>query len=257
MPVAQRRPYTAELQAPHRHTAAPVSLDSGLPAAEMLAADAAGTNGHADAPTQAAIAEVVAELKSEIHHLRSELRAATSDEVTLSVRREIGKMIEEIKRAKLEVAAIQHPSNHEDRPVARAFSELDATVAATETATNDILQAAETIEGKVRRLHGLCATDEEAVLLCDGIGADLISIMEACNFQDITGQRITKVIRTLKFVEERVRAIVGIWGPEGFAELMPTLSQAMEEEPEDAHLLNGPSLEGEGISQDDIDALFD
>ena len=77
--------------------------------------------------------------------------------------------------------------------------------------------------------------------------------MESCNFQDLTGQRTTKVITTLRHIEERIVAMIGIWGIEAFEELPVPQS----ENDGDEALLNGPAKAGEGISQADIDALFD
>ncbi len=37
-------------------------------------------------------------------------------------------------------------------------------------------------------------------------------IYEACSFQDITGQRITKVVATLKTIERKVAHIIGTFG---------------------------------------------
>jgi len=79
-------------------------------------------------------------------------------------------------------------------------------------------------------------------------------MLEACNFQDITGQRITKVVNTLKFVEERIDAMIEIWGEEDIAEVAPSVTPDSQG---DSALLNGPSLNGEGIDQNDIDKLLD
>lgn len=77
----------------------------------------------------------------------------------------------------------------------------------------------------------------------------------ACSFQDITGQRTTKVVNALRYLEQRVNAMIQLWAdqpagaggrpPPGPADPRP-----------DAHLLNGPALPGQGHSQADIDALF-
>ena len=76
------------------------------------------------------------------------------------------------------------------------------------------------------------------------------NIYEASSFQDITGQRITKVVRALQSLEEKLGSLVGAVVPQG-AEAPPA------EEPEgDAALLNGPQLETAANSQTDIDALF-
>lgn len=88
----------------------------------------------------------------------------------------------------------------------------------------------------------------------------MVSIFEACNFQDITGQRITKVVGALKFIEERVAGMMDIWGgANGLAAFAPE-PEMPDETPEtdESSLLNGPALEeADGhASQDDIDALF-
>ena len=67
----------------------------------------------------------------------------------------------------------------------------------------------------------------------------VVSIFEACNFQDITGQRIGKVVRTLDFIEERVVAMIQTWGPEAFAHLPHSFEVPVAEE---AKLLNGPQF---------------
>ena len=40
----------------------------------------------------------------------------------------------------------------------------------------------------------------------------MISIFEACNFQDLTGQRINKVMTTMKFIEHHINTMMDIWG---------------------------------------------
>jgi chemotaxis protein CheZ len=77
--------------------------------------------------------------------------------------------------------------------------------------------------------------------------------MEACTFQDITGQRVTKIIRSMQFVEERVLAMVDLMGRDSVEKKAAVLS---DETPEKDPLLNGPQLPGNAISQDDIDKLF-
>ena len=88
----------------------------------------------------------------------------------------------------------------------------------------------------------------------EDIQGQTIKMPEAFNFQDITGQRITKVVNTLKFVEERIDAMIEIWGEDDIAEVDASVTPDTEG---DKGLLNGPALEGEGIDQNDIDKLFD
>ncbi|RMF05696.1 MAG: hypothetical protein D6773_04985, partial [Alphaproteobacteria bacterium] len=85
----------------------------------------------------------------------------------------------------------------------------------------------------------------------------VVQIFEACNFQDLTGQRITKVVRAFQFIEERVTRMMEIWGGiESFKEIEVVDPPKRDG---DAALLNGPALETDEdvASQDDIDALFD
>ncbi|MEH0071532.1 protein phosphatase CheZ [Pannonibacter sp. Pt2-lr] len=92
--------------------------------------------------------------------------------------------------------------------------------------------------------------------MAQDIQEKVIQIFEACNFQDLTGQRITKVINTLRFIEERIIDMMNIWGGiESFNDLEVKMRAQAEG---DAALLNGPSLKTDSnvASQDDIDALF-
>ncbi len=151
---------------------------------------------------------------------------------------------------KKEIAGLRYSAVHGDRIVSMNH-QLDAIIDAAEDATNTILSAAEIIDNDLQKLQQK-ASDEDDIVMFESLGEEVIKIYEACNFQDLTGQRITKVIDTLKHVEERVDAmIVGLGGGEtDFAELV-------EPEAEEDSELEGPQRSGEGISQEDIDALFD
>ncbi len=83
---------------------------------------------------------------------------------------------------------------------------------------------------------------------------EIIKIFEACNFQDSTGQRINKVVKTIHFIEEKILAMINIWGAEAFMYL-PVASDPSASG--DDSLMNGPQLQNQGITQDEINALFD
>jgi hypothetical protein len=80
-------------------------------------------------------------------------------------------------------------------------------------------------------------------------------IFTACSFQDITGQRITKVVNTLRYIDQRVNAMVEIWGVENLPSARPR-PDANVDTRQNAHLLNGPAMPGQGRTQDEIDALL-
>lgn len=137
-----------------------------------------------------------------------------------------------------------HPHNLKNEQIQTAHDELSAVVQATSEATFLIIGEAEKLEK-----FGKTLPPEQAQVVTDAV----TRIYEACGFQDITGQRITKVVRTLKTIEERVDSLIETLGghrPDGG---MGTPAAAPEG---DAALLNGPSMPGQGISQDEIDKLL-
>ncbi len=245
--MTERKLFTAEIQRLKAQGEAPQS--GGVSSSEMMRAlaDLKGDikalehliKGEEPPPptaAQASMDEMVQQKQAEVSMLKTELRA-------LAVC---------IEQTKHEIAALRPSGCEDDRLMAVTF-ELDAIVSATESATEGILGAAEKIEGVVREIqsHGV---DAYVARLAEDINETIVGIFEACNFQDITGQRITKVVKTLKYVENRVNAMIDIWGPENIADIVPKKHD--EKVDDDSKLLNGPALENQGISQADIDALF-
>ncbi len=123
-----------------------------------------------------------------------------------------------------------------------ATDELDAVVSDSAAAAGTILEAAEAVE----EVAGRCS-DADRDKLQDAAGR----IYEACSFQDLSGQRITKVVKTLRQVESGLQLLLRTFGgprPE------PANSSAPPKG--DAALLNGPQLPSKAQSQDEIDALL-
>ena len=176
-----------------------------------------------------------------------------AEKESLAARIEIAQMVRMIGRAKIEIASIKHPNEDDDR-MQLAASELDAIVIATEASTEDVLGASEQIEIYVRKITGLHPDDQELATLGEQIANEIIKIFEACNFQDITGQRTNKVIKTIRFIEEKILALINIWGVDAFLDL-PVHTQPVANG--DDALMNGPQRKNEGITQDEINALFD
>jgi chemotaxis protein CheZ len=159
-----------------------------------------------------------------------------------------------INRTKQEIATL-HVTGFNGPEMSRVTNELDAVVAGTEQATQNILKAAEDIDQAANALAAALKTEYEKGIASD-IQDHVIGIFEACNFQDLTGQRITKVVSTLKFIETHIVSMMEIWGGiEAFKDYAPA---ARSQRDGDAKLLNGPRLEDDPghASQDDIDALF-
>jgi len=167
---------------------------------------------------------------------------------------ELDLIYDAIKKTKTEIATL-HLTGFEGPEMKRVTHELDAIVGGTETATEGILAAAEFIDQAANTLSASLKSEQDKALAHD-IQDHIVRIFESCNFQDLTGQRITKVVATLKFIETHIVRMMEIWGGiESFNDVTPA---AMAERDADQSLLNGPKLEGEAghASQDDIDALF-
>ncbi|OAS18840.1 chemotaxis protein CheZ [Methylobacterium platani] len=156
---------------------------------------------------------------------------------------------EAVTRTRREIAGL-----HRDQETGRARDELYAVVQGAEQATNTILTAAETVDALARRIAGR-AQDDATRTEAAAIQAEMQAVFEACNFQDLTGQRISKVVRTIVLVEERIAAMLRLWS--GPAETPAPSRPARAERGAEAALLNGPVLPGDAcVSQNAVDSLF-
>lgn len=166
----------------------------------------------------------------------------------LFLKTEIESMAQYIVSAKSEITAMMPAeADGTTHNINRATMELDEVVKATEAATNTIMDAADAIQGFAGGLADKAAGQS--------IVDETMKIYDACSFQDITGQRINKVLRTIEEIEARVFKLISLFGghlPEGYA---PKELPKRVERPDEA-LMEGPQLAGEKPSQDDIDALF-
>ena len=152
-----------------------------------------------------------------------------------------------IQAAKAEIALLR-PDEVRDEFIPTASDELDAIVEATAEATHAIMDSAETIDGIGGELGG----DARQGLL----NATAV-IYEACGFQDITGQRITKVVNTLNHIEEKIDALIAAFGGVGAKKKKKRTTEKSPEKPlTDEDLLEGPQLRGVGKSQAEVDALL-
>lgn len=167
-----------------------------------------------------------------------------SDDLTAtesSVLREVEELGRMIASAKSEIAALK-VDDITDHDIPFATDELDAIVEHTAHATNAILESCEMLDEVSASVSG----DAAEKLL-----AATTKIYEACSFQDITGQRITKVVTTLKTIEGKVAQIVGTFGRGPTVATHPADHVAT-----DADLLNGPQLPAHAMDQSDIDRLL-
>jgi chemotaxis protein CheZ len=166
--------------------------------------------------------------------------------------RQIVQLYAYMERIKTEIAAVKHPNAPVDH-FNKVADQLHAIVQATEEATNTIMAATEATSAIAESLRGEVSAEEKAKQL-DKISFHANRVFEACTFQDITGQRISKIITTMNLLEGTLSSLVVIIGKDSIAAL-----PVKTEKPKDGEVpMDGPALEGEeSVSQADIDALFD
>ena len=178
----------------------------------------------------------------------SEMSAGSTESENV-LKQEIAKMAEGIQKAKDEIASIsaEQGDGEDGKTISGAAVHLDAVVKATETASNDIMDAADAIQAAAAGVGG----DAEKNIMDASM-----KIYEACNFQDLTGQQINKVITLISFLEERLKSLSDIFlNGEVPTQKANGANNKADEKDGEAGLLNGPQLEQP--SQGDIDALFD
>jgi chemotaxis protein CheZ len=197
--------------------------------------DLAGRLSALSARWPAADATMVAEVvRAVLGSMRGDL---TSVETTLL--EEVGELGRTIAAARAEIAALQVDDITASH-IPSATDELDAIVSHTAAATDSILEVCETLDKVAGTLEA-----EGAGVLQDAT----TRIYEACSFQDITGQRITKVVATLKAIDSKVGHIIATFDNR---EGRPTPKPLPAEE----SLLNGPQLPASAMDQSDIDKLL-
>ncbi len=146
-------------------------------------------------------------------------------------------VIEEMRRD----MGMARPSDITGKHIPGATDELSAIVEATSEATGTIMDCCDAILEKASEVGG----DNG-----DAVTAEVMKIFEACSFQDVTGQRVSKVVKTFNDIEEKIDKLVSVLGVKVSGEPQEDARS------EDEKLLNGPQMADKAISQDDIDKLL-
>ena len=170
----------------------------------------------------------------------------------LALSKELDGLFRYLNRVRQEIASVYKPAD-EEHHIFKMGDQLDAIVEATAEATNTIMAVAESNQEEIDKLRKEGLSDEEREAALQKIEDNGMTIFEACSFQDITGQRVSKILKSVKFVEERIETLVEVWGRD---EVNQVEVEGLEKT-EDEKLLHGPQLKKEAFNQDDIDALFD
>ena len=167
--------------------------------------------------------------------------------VDTSIYAEFRELSDYISRAKKEILAVQ-PTEIKEIDIPRAGLELSAIVHQTEAATHAIMGATE----------AMMAASTDSVEECKKAqDTAATQIFEACSFQDITGQRIAKVIDTLNHIESRLTDLSALMDTEGSGDPSKPGGTVTPFKSGNNEFLSGPSLEGDGgVTQSEVDALL-
>jgi chemotaxis protein CheZ len=184
------------------------------------------------------------EIMQELNALRAMLAAApaaASTEGSASRQDEIRRLVSELRLIQSAIRADRQTQSAAGGPATRVAGELEAVIGDSELATQKILAAAEDIDQAANNLSAALKGDFETGLAQD-IRDRVIQIFEACNFQDLTGQRVAKVMATFASLERQI------------ARALDELTRINATPP-----LHGPRFAGDPghVSQSDVDSLFD
>ncbi len=168
--------------------------------AELRAIRAQMAKGTAPLSGSAAMAAIDASTTQELTDARTMLETYRAQiEQCEKLKVELDLIHDAIDRTKREIATL-HGKSFDGGEMAKVNGELGAVVGGTEQATQQILEAAESIDQAASAMSKVQSADQQK-RLADDIQERVISIFEACNFQDLTGQRISKVMGAMKFIE--------------------------------------------------------
>lgn len=162
-----------------------------------------------------------------------------------TIQNELQSILTRIETLREEIASVRAAELSNER-LPEMGRELHAVVESTEQASNTIMSAAEAV---------LAAPTEDAGAYQALVSDKMMEIFEACSFQDLTGQRVNKVVETVEVIEERINTLCLMLDQRGMDDAEPGPLSEKDQRKKD-QMLNGPAMEGEGVNQDDIDKMF-
>ncbi len=119
---------------------------------------------------------------------------------------ELNELAKTIQDTRKEIAAIK-PRNTASSRITSNSEEFDAIITSTERATSDIISAAE----KLQEISDHLRSRDWDKALSEELEDISTSIFMACSFQDITSQRTTKVVNGMRYLEQRIKAMLEVW----------------------------------------------
>ncbi|MFN3835749.1 MAG: protein phosphatase CheZ [Glycocaulis sp.] len=160
-----------------------------------------------------------------------------------SIHKEFVYIADYIARTRTEISKLR-PNDIKEQRIPTAGAELEAVVTDTERATESIMAEAEALlDSKPDDLAAYKAQVDDAMM----------RVIEACSFQDLSGQRVSKVVESLRHVEKRVSRFAATMGVHDAEADEDEIAEA--ERKKKLHL-NGPAIGGPEVKQDAVDELI-
>ncbi|MGD9867059.1 MAG: chemotaxis protein [Hyphomicrobiales bacterium] len=150
---------------------------------------------------------------------------------------------ERLSRLRKEIGRLQANEVRCQR-IPQARDHLSDVVSDTEAAAVRIMECAETL------MDADCGDPDS---YRETVNAQAIAILEACAFQDLAGQRLVGVADTLDRIGHRIGRFADAVHPAN-GKRGVSRAEARRDKRKRELMLNGP---GSGVSQADIDSLFD
>jgi len=162
--------------------------------------------------------------------------------IDVTLQQELRGILLKIETLRREISKV-HADDISSNRIPEMGKELSEVVRATEEATNSIMTSAENVLANENK------PEAEFKAL---VSNEMMKIFEACSFQDITGQRVTKVVETVEVIEDRINILCEMMDGQHAKNVQPVLTKHEQEKKD--QLLSGPS--SGGADQAMIDAMF-
>lgn len=148
--------------------------------------------------------------------------------------------------------------NGKDDLFVSTLEQLDALAFEIAGATEQMMTAGEKIQKAADALSAKAkdrGTKTQLSRITQGTG----DLFEACSFQDITGQRLGKITRTVGAIEAGVQSVSALAGGSGVKKCSGQASGKGKlgiDRMDSGLALEGPQIDGPEVSQSEIDKLF-
>lgn len=176
-----------------------------------------------------------------------------SKQRAVSLETEVIKLFGLVQKLRSDLATV-HVPNGETPVLESAADQIKAITEESEAATNTVMDATEEISNIATKLQREIKFAGASPIFQD-ILDNSQKVLEACQTHDIIEQRLSRVIRTINLVEGTLNSMVVTVG-KGAVTDMETAISGIHVRDGDLEL-SGPPTNGSGLSQPEIDTIFD